>query len=107
MRVIGVTGPTRIQPLKKEKAIEVGAEIIGEAFVYSVAASFIVFEYWKSSRKEASLESEQDKDIDLLMDKLQNVDGDIDSLKDKLQNVEKSLAIIGTKIKALGDSLTK
>ena len=41
MRVMGAMGPTHTQPLKKEKA-EVGAEILGETFIYTIAAPFTV-----------------------------------------------------------------
>ena len=91
--MIGATGPTRVQPLTQKKAIEVGAEILGEAFIYTVAASAILFEYWRSSRKEATLEAEQDRDIDIL--------------KDKLQKVEETLKILETKVKVVENGTKK
>lgn len=93
MRTIGGTGPSRVQPLKREKAIEVGAEILGEAFIYTVAASAILLEYWRSSRKEAILEAEQDRDIDFL--------------KDKLQKFEETLKILDNKVKAIENGAKK
>ena len=85
---MGATGPTHTQPLKKEKAIEVGAEILGETFIYTVAASFIVFEYWRSSQKEAALEAEQDRDIDTLKDKLKHLSDKLNSLEKKIKQLE-------------------
>jgi hypothetical protein len=93
MRSIGATGPTKVQPLKKEKAIEVGAEILGEAFVYTVAASIIMLEYWRSSHKEAVSEAEQDRDIDILQDKLQKVEDalkKVESRVDMMENTAKN-----------------
>lgn len=88
MRTIGATGPTRVQPLKREKAIEVGAEILGEAFILSVAVSVILFEYWRSIQKEANLEAEQDRDIDVLQEKLQKVEETLKIIENKINAVE-------------------
>ena len=87
---MGATGPTHIKPLKEDKAVEIGAEIIGEAFIYSVAASFLMFEYWRSSRNEALLEAEQDRDIDVLQEKLKNVEEMINTINDKIAELQDS-----------------
>lgn len=42
----------RIRPLSEAKAIESGATFISEAFLFSVAGSLIVFEAWRSRRRE-------------------------------------------------------
>lgn len=46
--------PTRpkIKPLSETKAIETGANFISETFLFGVAASLILFESWRSRRKE-------------------------------------------------------
>ena len=85
MRGIGATGPTHTKPLKEEKAVEVGAEILGEAFIYSVAATFILFEYWRSGKQEAKLEAHQDKDIDVLKDRMTKVEEKIMLMDSKLE----------------------
>lgn len=89
LRITGGTGHTHIQPLKEAKAIEVGAEIIGEAFIYSIAASFIVFEYWRSSAKEAALEADQDNEIDTLKIQMKNVEEIVSRIDDRLASIEK------------------
>ena len=85
---MGATGPTHTQPLKKEKAVEVGAEIIGEAFIYTVAASFVLFEYWRSGQKEASMEAKQDRDINALNEKYAHLDGMLAKLEDRIKSLE-------------------
>ena len=49
---MGMKGKVESKPLSEERAVEMGSEIIGEAFLYSVAAAYIVFEYWRSTRKD-------------------------------------------------------
>ena len=44
----------RIRPLSEAKAIESGATFISEAFLFGVAGSLIIFESWRSRRKENS-----------------------------------------------------
>jgi optic atrophy 3 protein len=46
------TSKPRIRPLSEAKAIESGATFISEAFLFGVAGSLIVFESWRSRRKE-------------------------------------------------------
>lgn len=44
----------RIRPLSEAKAIDSGANFISEAFLFFVGASVILFEAWRSRRKETS-----------------------------------------------------
>lgn len=44
----------KIRPLSEAKAIETGANFISETFLFSVAAGLILFESWRSRRKETS-----------------------------------------------------
>lgn len=43
----------KIRPLSEAKAIESGATFISETFLFGVAAGLIVFESWRSGRKES------------------------------------------------------
>lgn len=44
----------RIRPLTESKAIESGANFISETFLFLVAGGLIVFESWRSRRKEST-----------------------------------------------------
>ena len=44
----------RIRPLSEARAIESGATFISETFLFAVAAGLILFESWRSRRKENS-----------------------------------------------------
>lgn len=48
------TSKPRIRPLSEAKAVETGASFISEAFLFGVAAGLILFESWRSRRKETS-----------------------------------------------------
>jgi hypothetical protein len=44
----------KIRPLSEAKAIESGATFISETFLFSVAAGLLLFESWRSRRKESN-----------------------------------------------------
>lgn len=46
--------PPRIRPLSESKAIDSGANFISETFLFLVAGGLIVFESWRSRRKETN-----------------------------------------------------
>ncbi|KAK2737635.1 hypothetical protein FQN55_000991 [Onygenales sp. PD_40] len=46
--------PLRIRPLSEAKAIDSGATFISETFLFFVAGGLIVFEAWRSRRKESN-----------------------------------------------------
>ncbi|EXJ88458.1 hypothetical protein A1O1_05388 [Capronia coronata CBS 617.96] len=50
----------KIRPLSEAKAIDAGASFISEAFLFSVAASLILLESWRSRRKESSRRDDVD-----------------------------------------------
>ena len=89
MRVVGGTGPTHIKPLKEDKAVETGAELLGELFIYAVASSFLLFEYWRSSRREAKIDAEQDKDIDVLQLEVVELTRTLAIMNDRILHLEK------------------
>jgi len=45
---------TKIRPLSEAKAIDSGANFISETFLFMVAGGLIVFETWRSRRKEST-----------------------------------------------------
>lgn len=56
----------RIRPLSESKAIESGANFISESFLFLVAGGLIVFESWRSRRKESTRrEGVEDRLIEL------------------------------------------
>ncbi|XP_054758867.2 putative OPA3-like protein CG13603 [Lytechinus pictus] len=73
MRILGLGKATEVKPLSNEAAVELGAEIISESFLFSVATGTIAFEYWRSSKKEEKHESQQSLDIKKLQSQVQEL----------------------------------
>ena len=88
MRWMGTTGPTHVNPLTEERAAELGAEIIGDAFVYSVAASLIIFEYARSKKKEQDAEDTQNNQIAKLNDSIRRLEREMKEVKKRLGDMD-------------------
>lgn len=79
----------KIRPLNDTKAIQNGANFLAESFVFSVAGGLIVYESWRSRRKEQARQESVVDDIKVLQheinwirSKLDNVPDDFDPPKD-------------------------
>ena len=88
MRWMGTTGPTHVKPLTEEKAAELGAEIIGDTFVYSVAALLIIFEYTRSKKKEQDAEDTQNSQIAKLNDSMRKLEREMKDIKKRLSDMD-------------------
>lgn len=88
MRLMGIQGPTEIQPLKEEKAVELGAEILGEAFLYGIAASVILYEYYRSVKKEEKRDEDQDRSIQKLQEELTRLGSEMKQVEQRLLTIE-------------------
>jgi hypothetical protein len=74
MRVMGLPGKVRVTRLSEETAVELGAELIGEFVIYTVASVGIIAEYYRSSRKEQEKQSSQDLSIEDLQSKVKSME---------------------------------
>ena len=99
MRLMGVQGRTTVKPLSSDKAVEIGAEIIGELVIYTIASSAIVFEYIRSTRKGQAAEETQDQKIAKLRDRLHKLDREVNIVKRKIHQIEEEAEHAKTKPK--------
>ncbi len=60
LRLLGLGKTKEVKPLNEEMAVDLGADMLGELFIFSVGAGLVAAEYWRQSRKEAHHESTQD-----------------------------------------------
>ena len=70
---MGLKGPVNLKPLNEEKAVEMGAEMLGQAFIYGIGAGTIFFEINRGQKKEQMKEDEQNNEILALKDKLESL----------------------------------
>lgn len=60
----------KIKPLNDAKAIETGATFVAEGFVFSVAASLILYESWRSRQKQQKQQASVADDIKILQNEI-------------------------------------
>lgn len=63
-----------IRPLSEAKAIDSGANFISEAFVFGVAVGLLLFENWRSRRKENNRRDMVKERLDKLEDEIERSD---------------------------------
>ena len=92
-RLKGMKGKADYKPLSKERAVELGSEILGETFLYSIAAGYIVYEYWRSVKKDHMKEDVQNLHISELQAQTENLERQVAELQQKLDAVRTELHI--------------
>ena len=85
-RVMGASGSVEYALLSEERAAEIGAEMIGEFFVYGTAASLILYEYWKSVQRGQEKDESQDE-------KIRKLDSKLTELEIEVQKLQKQLTV--------------
>ena len=68
-----------------------GSEILSEAFLYSVAADYIVFEYWRSVRKDQRQEEAQNHEIADLQVQTERLEQQMTQLQHTLDSLQTEL----------------
>lgn len=96
---MGVKGKADYKPLTGERAVELGSEILGETFLYSIAAGYIVYEYWRSVKKEHMKEDVQNLHISELQAQTAN-------LERQLAGLQQTLGVLRTELKVQLDTDT-
>lgn len=89
MRVMGTTGKVEVPKLNDETAVELGAELIGEFFIYTIASAGIFAEYYRSSRKEQEKQDLQDESLKTLQAKVQELELSVETQAAQLREVDR------------------
>lgn len=93
-RLMGAKGSVEYKPLSEEKAVELGAEMLGEFFIYMMAASYIFYEYWKGIKKDKERDSTQDEQgtsLNMLEKRTRVMETEMKTLSDQMRDIEKRL----------------
>ena len=88
--------PLRIRPLSESKAIETGANFISETFLFLVAAGAVVFESWRSRRKESNRREGVDDRLEDLEKERVEMKARIDQLQNEITTLTKQKPIAAT-----------
>lgn len=101
-RLMGAKGKVEYSRLNDEKSAEVGAEMLGEAFLYGVAASYMLYEYVKSVKKGIEKETNTNDSIADLQKQMGLLSSQVERLSaiaEKLESVQPPISSSGNKLK--------
>lgn len=68
----------KIRPLSEAKAIELGANFFSEAFIFAVAAGLLIFDSWRSRRKESARRDD-------VAERLEDLETEVDRLRTRYE----------------------
>jgi len=89
--VMGFGKPMKVTPLKEEVAIEVGADILSEVFIFGTAAGLLTVEYVRQSNKAARKEEAERQRIVTLESKVIELDLAHEQLRAQLRELERNM----------------
>ncbi len=82
MRLLGLGSPDTVKPLTEKAAIELGADLISDFFVFGTAAGAIFFEYLRQSNNTKAKQAQ-------ISNKVNNIDKEKDRIYKDVENQAK------------------
>jgi hypothetical protein len=83
----------RIRPLSESRAIELGANFLSESFIFGVAVGLLVWDQWRTRRKESTRREGVEDRLDALEDHTRQIvalKSEVDRLKSKYEPLPSS-----------------
>ncbi|CAO2175258.1 unnamed protein product [Urochloa humidicola] len=88
-RIYGHATDVAIRPLDEQKAVQAATDLIGEAFIFSVAVAALIFEVQRSARAEARKEEARKQELEELKQREDSLAKELEDLKLKLIEIER------------------
>lgn len=86
----------KFRPLSEAKAVDLFADVVGDAFILGVAGGLIMYESWKALQKP-----------DHNLEKIRELDARFEELREREEALEKEEAELLTKVMALEEALRR
>ena len=91
MKLLGLGSPDKVQPLSEKQAVELGADLLSEFFVFSTAVGIIIIEYVRQSKNKANKDTQMTNNIENLNTRNEQVLIDIEKNLKLLSSLKKSI----------------
>ncbi|XP_029638072.2 optic atrophy 3 protein homolog, partial [Octopus sinensis] len=98
MRVMGLGKAKDVQRLNEQMATELGAELLGEAIIFFIAAATIYVEYQRSAMKEQVKEEEKTQKVRRLEYRIQELDIVTDQQEARIRELSRIVLDIQSKL---------
>ncbi|KZV57556.1 hypothetical protein F511_03016 [Dorcoceras hygrometricum] len=87
-RIYGHATDVEIRPLNEEKAVQAAVDLLGEAFVFSVAVAALIFEVQRNSRSEAKKEELRKQEMQAMRQRDDELAKEVELLRQKIEEIE-------------------
>ncbi|XP_002736065.1 optic atrophy 3 protein homolog [Saccoglossus kowalevskii] len=94
MRLLGFGKVKEVKPLSEAAAVELGAEILGESFIFTVGVGVLVAEFWRQSRNEQHKEDTQNDSIKELQMKVEEMGFIVEQQDAKIRELNRRIAFV-------------
>ncbi|XP_053463087.1 optic atrophy 3 protein isoform X1 [Nycticebus coucang] len=84
MRIMGFNAEA-VKPLNEEAAAELGAELLGEAIIFTTACSCLMLEYWRHQKQHKRKERERRVALSELRDELEDLVLALEELQEQVR----------------------
>lgn len=103
MKMLGWTQSVEVKPLSKQAAVDLGAELMGEFFVFSVALAILYGETKRSQKKDQAKESKQNQTLAHLQNQINNLAFQLEEQHEEDKNLKLKLNEISHNLKEILD----
>lgn len=90
-RLLNLGKPKEVVKLNEQAAIDLGSELIGEMVMFTIAATTIIAEYTRQSRKYSEEKAAQEERWNTIESKVKHLETELKENLDKLDHVNRTL----------------
>lgn len=91
-RLLNLGSPKEVVKLNEQAAIDLGAELIGDLFMFSIGAAAVIAEYTRQSRKGAEEKNALESRLRQIEDQTSNFSVVSNDMEKRLAQIESSLS---------------
>jgi len=97
LRLLGHTA-SRVKPMPEEAAVKLGADVLSEVFIFSVAGTLLWYELARNAKLNEKIKQEKEQQIKheklQLENRLQTIEGDAKVLRQRVEMWERQWTIV-------------
>jgi hypothetical protein len=105
MRMLGLGSPDKVPALSEKQAIELGADLMSEFFVFGTAVAAIMLEYLRQSKKTETKNTQMSHDIETLHTRNEQVLQDIEQNLKLMSDLKKGIDEQKLELKGLNNRI--
>ena len=98
MWILNLGQPVQVPPLNEAMAIELGANLLGEGILFTVAAAVLIIEYARQSAKQAAKDKEQEEEMNRLHTTIRDLNFQMESQQAQIKGLFRHVYELDSKV---------